>query len=177
MCQRCIGRAAMQGRLALRRSKLPRPASRLAIVPTRRRLSSTQAAHGEGSTDGATKASSAQSGVAQAVGAQLATPAPAASDTAQGSKKSSSGGTEIMSSCLEGTKMRGLNYLKNRSDPVAGADSEYPQWLWNCLDAKEGKGQSTQGGGSAGDEYGTLASSSHRPLPKGIVPRLTSGAV
>lgn len=29
-----------------------------------------------------------------------------------------------------------MNYLKNRDDPVALKEEEYPEWLWRCLDKK-----------------------------------------
>ncbi|KAK1837235.1 mitochondrial ribosomal protein L37-domain-containing protein [Podospora conica] len=38
-----------------------------------------------------------------------------------------------LSSCLPGTKLNGLNYIKGREDPVALADDAYPAWLWDCL--------------------------------------------
>lgn len=39
-----------------------------------------------------------------------------------------------LSTCSEGTLLAGLNYLKNKQDPVALADDAYPEWLWSCLD-------------------------------------------
>lgn len=47
--------------------------------------------------------------------------------------------------------LKGINYLKNRDDPVALKEEEYPEWLWRCLDKKvvtEGEGADT-----AGDEF------------------------
>jgi len=43
-------------------------------------------------------------------------------------------GKPALSSCPEGTVLKGLNYFKGREDPVALADDEYPAWLWRCLD-------------------------------------------
>ena len=43
-----------------------------------------------------------------------------------------------LSSTPAGTPLKGLNFLKSRSDPVALEDSEYPTWLWDIL-KKEGK--------------------------------------
>lgn len=38
--------------------------------------------------------------------------------------------------------MKGLNYLKDKPDPIALPDEEYPQWLWDLLDPKAaGQGQ------------------------------------
>ncbi|KAI2635487.1 mitochondrial ribosomal protein L37-domain-containing protein [Xylaria nigripes] len=58
---------------------------------------------------------------------------------------------EKLSSCPEGTVMTGLNYFKNKTDPVALADEAYPSWLWSCLDVmkKLDQGESTD----AGDEF------------------------
>jgi large subunit ribosomal protein L54 len=39
-----------------------------------------------------------------------------------------------ISSCPEGTVFLGLNYIKAKTDPVALADKEYPEWLWKCLE-------------------------------------------
>lgn len=43
-----------------------------------------------------------------------------------------------LSSTPTGTPLKGLNFLKSRSDPVALEDSEYPSWLWDIL-KKDGK--------------------------------------
>ncbi|RKO97892.1 hypothetical protein CXG81DRAFT_7918, partial [Caulochytrium protostelioides] len=36
----------------------------------------------------------------------------------------------------EGTVMKGLNVLKDGSDPVALADDQYPAWLWLLFEPK-----------------------------------------
>lgn len=54
-----------------------------------------------------------------------------------------------------GVPLKGLSYLKNGSDPIAGADSEYPSWLWTCLD-EQSKGKGKDGNDAdeaAGDLY------------------------
>lgn len=38
------------------------------------------------------------------------------------------------SSCAPGTQMLGLNYFRNKTDPIAKEDNEYPEWLWSLLD-------------------------------------------
>lgn len=38
---------------------------------------------------------------------------------------------EALSSCPEGTVLKGLNYLKDEQPVVAKPDSEYPTWLWS----------------------------------------------
>ncbi|KAF2716359.1 hypothetical protein K431DRAFT_279086 [Polychaeton citri CBS 116435] len=42
----------------------------------------------------------------------------------------------IQSSCVAGTKLKGLNFIKGKQDPVALEDHEYPAWLWTVLDSK-----------------------------------------
>jgi large subunit ribosomal protein L54 len=58
---------------------------------------------------------------------------------------------EALSSCPEGTVLTGLNYFKNKTDPVALADDAYPAWLWKCLDVqkKADEGEADE----AGDEF------------------------
>ncbi|KAI1279105.1 mitochondrial ribosomal protein L37-domain-containing protein [Xylaria sp. FL0933] len=60
-------------------------------------------------------------------------------------------GAESRSSCPEGTVLTGLNYFKNKSDPVALADDAYPEWLWGCLEVqkKADEGEADD----AGDEF------------------------
>jgi large subunit ribosomal protein L54 len=53
-----------------------------------------------------------------------------------------------------GTPLKGLNYTKGRDDPVALDESEYPAWLWTCLEAKKGSEES--GEGNEGDEFCTF---------------------
>ncbi|GAA5968419.1 hypothetical protein JCM11641_007629 [Rhodosporidiobolus odoratus] len=43
--------------------------------------------------------------------------------------------TRSPSSCPPGTVLKGLNYLKDGSDPIAKEDHEYPEWLWTLVDA------------------------------------------
>ncbi|KAF2435624.1 hypothetical protein EJ08DRAFT_281976 [Tothia fuscella] len=55
----------------------------------------------------------------------------------------------IRSTIPAGTPLKGINYLKNKTDPLAMEDSEYPSWLWDVLRPKD-KGEE---GGEAGDLY------------------------
>lgn len=55
-----------------------------------------------------------------------------------------------ISACKEGTVLTGLNYLKNKNDPVAKADDEYPAWLWKCLEVQVKAEVADEG---AGDEF------------------------
>lgn len=52
----------------------------------------------------------------------------------------------VRSSVPAGTPLKGLNFLKDRQDPVALADEEYPEWLWTVLDRQE-KGAEAAGQG------------------------------
>ncbi|CUS07198.1 unnamed protein product [Tuber aestivum] len=60
------------------------------------------------------------------------------------------GKPRVKSGTPAGTVLKNINFLKNRSDPIAKEDSEYPEWLWLMLDNK-----ASTGGGSAaaGDAY------------------------
>ncbi|KEZ44215.1 hypothetical protein SAPIO_CDS3149 [Scedosporium apiospermum] len=68
-------------------------------------------------------------------GEELAKPAPAA---------------EPKSSCAAGTVLTGLNYFKNKQDPVALPDDQYPEWLWRCLEYPEKVNAAEDG---AADEF------------------------
>lgn len=43
----------------------------------------------------------------------------------------------VKSSIPAGTPLKGLNFEKNKQDPVALPDDEYPAWLWTILRTKE----------------------------------------
>lgn len=62
--------------------------------------------------------------------------------------------TTPTSSVPAGNALRGLNYLKSGSEPVALEDDAYPAWLWRCLDdagKKRGGGDGGDGGGGGQD--------------------------
>ena len=46
-----------------------------------------------------------------------------------------------LSSTPAGTPLKGLNFLKSRSDPIALEDLEYPSWLWDILKREGKKGE------------------------------------
>nr|POF26207.1 54s ribosomal protein l37, mitochondrial [Quercus suber] len=56
------------------------------------------------------------------------------------------------SSVRAGTVLKGLNFLKNKPDPVALEDREYPDWLWTVLEASKAKAEAG-GSGSEGDLF------------------------
>ncbi|CAO3617417.1 unnamed protein product [Mucor hiemalis] len=47
--------------------------------------------------------------------------------------------TRKPSSVPKGTVLKGIQYLKDKQDPVALDDAEYPEWLWDLLDEKKMK--------------------------------------
>ncbi|KAK1757448.1 putative mitochondrial ribosomal protein subunit l37 [Echria macrotheca] len=55
-----------------------------------------------------------------------------------------------LSTCEPGTVLKGLNYFKNKTDPVALPDEAYPAWLWECLEVKK-KTEAVDA--NAGDEF------------------------
>ncbi|EME50146.1 hypothetical protein DOTSEDRAFT_121327 [Dothistroma septosporum NZE10] len=59
---------------------------------------------------------------------------------------------KIQSSVPAGTILKGLNFMKNKQDPVALEDSEYPPWLWTVLN-KSGAAESGQGQDAEGDLF------------------------
>ncbi|KAI0890651.1 mitochondrial ribosomal protein L37-domain-containing protein [Annulohypoxylon maeteangense] len=55
-----------------------------------------------------------------------------------------------LSACPEGTVLTGLNYFKNRTDPVALADDAYPSWLWTCIETRQKEEEAED---DEGDEF------------------------
>jgi hypothetical protein len=50
--------------------------------------------------------------------------------------------------------LKGLNFYKDKQDPVAMADDEYPAWLWGVLDKGKGGAEAKGAGVDEGDLYG-----------------------
>ncbi|EGO52724.1 hypothetical protein NEUTE1DRAFT_51840 [Neurospora tetrasperma FGSC 2508] len=71
-------------------------------------------------------------------------PVPGAATTGEQAKAA-------ISSCPAGTKLNGLNYFKNKADPVALPDEEYPEWLWRCLEVQKKTDDAADA--DAGDEF------------------------
>lgn len=63
------------------------------------------------------------------------------------------------SSVPAGTVLKGLNFMKNKPDPVALEDHEYPPWLWSVLD----KTGTEEGDGKAGSAESDLFCMSPNP--------------
>ncbi|KAI5857816.1 mitochondrial ribosomal protein L37-domain-containing protein [Tricharina praecox] len=73
-----------------------------------------------------------------------------------GPVKPAADATIIRSSTLAGTKLNNINYFKNKQDPVALEDSEYPEWLWAALD------DSNKSTSNAAEDVGDLYSKSKK---------------
>ncbi|KAI8377026.1 mitochondrial ribosomal protein L37-domain-containing protein [Choanephora cucurbitarum] len=52
--------------------------------------------------------------------------------------------TRKPSAAPKGTVLKGLQYIKDKPEPVALDDSEYPEWLWDLLDEKKQKQKTTK---------------------------------
>lgn len=75
------------------------------------------------------------------------TPAQGGSDLPESGKQPA----KVQSSVPAGTVLKGLNFLKNKQDPVALGDHEYPPWLWTVLNQRGDAAMS-----NAGDAEGDL---------------------
>ncbi|WRT64743.1 uncharacterized protein IL334_001677 [Kwoniella shivajii] len=58
----------------------------------------------------------------------------AASSSSSKQSKPKPKSTKIVSSVPAGTTLTGLSILKDKPDPVALEDDQYPPWLWNLLE-------------------------------------------
>ncbi|ETS88061.1 hypothetical protein PFICI_01889 [Pestalotiopsis fici W106-1] len=114
ICRRCLTSA----------SSLTRTISRRAAPVIVRSFASTPVPRNAAPVAAAPAASSSSSDASSnpTFGTPLGDAPPAAEDK------------PALSACAEGTVLTGLNYLKNKTDPVALADDAYPAWLWSCLD-------------------------------------------
>ncbi|KAF2210831.1 hypothetical protein CERZMDRAFT_44371 [Cercospora zeae-maydis SCOH1-5] len=71
--------------------------------------------------------------------------------------KQSKQAAKVVSSVPAGTVLKGLNFMKNKKDPVALEDHEYPAWLWTALhDSRD------TAGGQPKDADGDLFSKSKK---------------
>ncbi|KAF2707772.1 hypothetical protein K504DRAFT_458257 [Pleomassaria siparia CBS 279.74] len=83
---------------------------------------------------------------AQALGAALSTPLPLQAAAAKKGKDAAGKVHLVKSSVPAGMPLKGLNFLKNKTDPLAMADDEYPDWLWTVLEKQEAKGEAALAG-------------------------------
>lgn len=137
ICRRCLLRAGSRG---LRSSPAASNSPLRAFTTTR------PASAKAPSTDAALSASpnppALSTGAAQPLSTPH-TPSPAAAGVKPA--KSSSPPVLVQSSVPAGTPLKGLNFYKNKTDPVAMEDSEYPAWLWNVLKSEAGNEEDAVG--------------------------------
>ncbi|KAI1213853.1 mitochondrial ribosomal protein L37-domain-containing protein [Annulohypoxylon truncatum] len=133
ICHRCLARASA---LSSRISNTLRSSTAI------RTISST---HAQRSPPAAPSPSPSPSAPASAPGSESPTFSTPLSDTAAGGEEK-----PALSSCPEGTILTGLNYFKNRTDPVALADDAYPSWLWTCIETEQ---KEEEAGEDEGDEF------------------------
>lgn len=149
ICARCLRRASSSSilsRASNRSSQIPQPPSR-SITSSRRLLDRTpispnvaQASNSHTSPPPATSTSAAQPFSSKD------TLSPETEGTP--SKPAHDQQTHIpKSSVPPGTPLVGINYFKNKEDPIAMEDHEYPDWLWELLAEKK----QTMGGEEAKD--------------------------
>ncbi|KAI1368788.1 mitochondrial ribosomal protein L37-domain-containing protein, partial [Xylaria arbuscula] len=136
ICRRCLQRASALSTRIARTTSTTTPLSWNLSIRARP-ISSTP-----------TRQNAAAAAAAASTTATTETP-PLSTPLADSEGGASAG--ESLSSCPEGTVMTGLNYFKNKTDPLALADSAYPEWLWKCLDVqkKADEGEADD----AGDEF------------------------
>jgi large subunit ribosomal protein L54 len=72
-------------------------------------------------------------------------------------RQSTTSSATVLSTVPAGTPLKGLNFLKNKQDPVAMEDAEYPAWLWTLLKSEKAGNAETN---LEADLYGKL---SYRP--------------
>ena len=140
ICNRCLTRLSRRTP-ALSRTFTTTPS--LASTPITAETSTTATPR---SASGAPAATS-KPGVAQPFSTPLTPavkPAPSAKAAAQ----------RVQSSVPAGTVLKGLNFYKDKQDPVAMADEEYPAWLWKVLDKTSGDAVGAKV--DEGDLYGTF---------------------
>ncbi|KAF1942634.1 hypothetical protein EJ02DRAFT_402218 [Clathrospora elynae] len=106
----------------------------------------TQAAGRQGdSTSSHTPPTARSTSAAQPFSEPL-TPAASPDLKAQAAKAAEKKATPLVKSSIPaGQPLKGLNFLKNNTDPVALADDEYPSWLWTILDRQEKKADAGAG--------------------------------
>nr|POF12859.1 54s ribosomal protein l37, mitochondrial [Quercus suber] len=143
ICQRCLRRLTA------------RPSPSFQIVPTISSASFTTT--GARPSNPAPPAATSTS-AAQPFSTPL-TPSPRSPGASQPNKSSKTATKFPVSSVRAGTVLKGLNFLKNKPEPVALEDREYPDWLWTVLDSSKAAKADGSGGGGTGDEGDLFAKS------------------
>jgi large subunit ribosomal protein L54 len=155
ICRNCL-RAASKVRISS--SSIPQPQR---FLTTSSRLNNatpispnvaTQTAPRQGdSTSSHTPPAATSTSAAQPFSEPL-TPAASGSLKGQATEVAKKKVTPLVKSSIPaGMPLKGLNFEKNKQDPVALADDEYPAWLWTILQRQE----KTAEGAGQGDLFCT----------------------
>ncbi|PIB00627.1 hypothetical protein CB0940_01741 [Cercospora beticola] len=150
ICRQCMRRLAGRGSQAVSRRNFTNNAAMRAQAVS---AQETTASHGRPNDKPAATSTSA----AQPFSTPL-TPSPNSEklDLPIETKQSKQA-AKVVSSVPAGTVLKGLNFMKNKQDPVALEDHEYPSWLWTAL---HDKGDTP--GGQPKDAEGDLFSKSKK---------------
>jgi large subunit ribosomal protein L54 len=143
ICLRCLAQSPA--------AKLPlRPLRNLRVQ--RNSITSCKTSSSRSFTHATARSNAAQPFVTPAAASPTARDAAADSISAVGGKKKDKAQVTVQSSVPAGTILKGLNFHKDKQDPIAMEDSEYPDWLWNVLKevrtaggAKEQKAEAAKG--------------------------------
>lgn len=124
ICRRCLKRLASGNATPFSRRAISSSASRRAQAVTAQTTTATNSRPND--KPAATSTSAAQ---------PFSTPLTSSPDRLNLpiQKEQSKAAAKIVSSVPAGTVLRGLNFLKNKQDPIAMEDHEYPAWLWTVL--------------------------------------------
>lgn len=140
ICTRCLTRLSRRTPTTTNLRTLTTTPPSLASTPVTAETTTTATPRSATGSPAATS----KPGVAQPFSAPLT---PAEKPEAPASNKAAA--PAVVSSVPAGTVLKGLNFYKDKADPIALADEEYPAWLWKVL---EGKGVDAAGGVGAVDE-------------------------
>ena len=153
ICRNCV-RAASKARITL-----PPPSQPQRYLTTSSRLANaTQTASQQSSSTSSRTPPAATSTAAAQPFSEPLTPAPPAELKTQASQAAKKKVTPLVkSSIAAGTPLKGLNFEKNKQDPVALHDDEYPEWLWTILTRQEKLAE----GAGMGDLFCTFTRSPH----------------
>ncbi|CAJ2501584.1 Uu.00g044370.m01.CDS01 [Anthostomella pinea] len=149
ICRRCLQRASALSSRILPAQRAATPSLPFALRP----FSSTLPYRSSSPAPQPPPAGASAPGPAETQGApEFSTPLADSPGSSSSSSDGAAGsGAEPLSACPEGTVLSGLNYFKNRTDPVALADDAYPAWLWQTLEVQKRADEDADD--DAGDEF------------------------
>ncbi|KAF2025236.1 hypothetical protein EK21DRAFT_76910 [Setomelanomma holmii] len=150
ICRNCL-RAAAKVRIT---SQASTQASRFFTYSSRRQTSTpstpSRTVRQPFSTSSCSSANAATSTSAAQPFSEPLTPAPSPELKGQATEAAKKTATPLVKSSIPaGTPLKGLNFEKNKQDPVALPDDEYPEWLWTILQRQE----KTADGAGQGDLF------------------------